>query len=122
MVYATGVAFQQSFNQTPNAIALWHSYDGGHSWPDTPTEAGNGMLVNHNTAYFYDKPAMATSTNINFLGRVYVSFVKNFNGNCANNILSIARSRNGYTFDPSIDVADIATGCFTGPQVVVDNT
>jgi len=120
-VYASGVAFQRALNEIPNAIVLWHSTDGGRTW-STPTEAGNNIIVNRNTAYFYDKPAMAINTNTNFLGNVYVAFTKVYLGNNNLSILSIARSRDGQTFDPTLDIADIAQGNLTGAQVVVDNT
>jgi hypothetical protein len=120
-MYASGVAFQRAFSEIPNAIVLWHSTNGGMTW-STPLEAANNMIVNRNTAYFYDKPAMAINTNINFLGTVYIAFSKVYTGNNNLSILSIARSRDGQTFNPSIDIADIAQGNFTGAQVVVDNT
>jgi len=120
-LYASGVAFQRRADQIPNAIALWHSTDGGRTW-STPTEAANNMIVNRNTTYFYDKPAMAVNWNINYLGTLYVAFTKVNTGNNNLSILSIARSRDGQTFDPSVDFADIAQGNYTGAQVVVDSS
>lgn len=125
-LYATGIAFQIAAFGTPNALVLWHSTDGGQHWV-TPTESGNNMIVERTPNYLLDKPAMAVSTNSNFLGRVYVGYSVTRNGSPQLTEIHLARSRDGLTFDVSnssqpLDDILIEQGTFTGAQVIVDNS
>ncbi|MEO8216840.1 MAG: sialidase family protein [Acidobacteriota bacterium] len=87
--YCSGIAFNSGNpGSTPNAVAVWHSDDGGASW-SSPTIADS-----RGSGYFLDKPAIAVSWHTGSLGYVYVAYASwDYVSN--NTAIVVARSTDG---------------------------
>jgi hypothetical protein len=106
-IYASGIIFNGDVTETPNAIALWRSDNGGVTWTQPAIVASNSSR-----SYFLDKPALGVSWHSGSSGYVYVAYIK-----YPINQLFVARSTDGgLTFGAPVAVE---TGNIQGPQVVI---
>ena len=111
-IYASGTAFNSA---PPNAIAVWHTDNGGLSWSQ-PTVAA----VNNNAAYLLDKPAVTVSWYSGTLGYVYVAYEKvDLVNNPPQTQFFVTKSTDGgLSFGTPVLVT---TGNIEGPQILVNN-
>jgi hypothetical protein len=111
-IYASGTAFNSA---PPNAIAVWHTDNGGFSWSQ-PTVAA----VNNNSAYILDKPAATVSWYSGTLGHVYVAYEKVdlVNKPPQTQFFVTKSTDGGLSFGTPVLVT---TGNIEGPQILVNN-
>jgi hypothetical protein len=116
-MYAVGVVNNGATTLTPNAIGLWRSTNGGTCWPGCMASDAPVLIVNNDTNWYLDKPAINVNQSTNVLGgRLYVAYARVNNGNPFLTELHLARSSNGgQSFDSDIV---LVVGRRTGAQVM----
>lgn len=108
-VYLTGLLLNGGIS--PTAIAVWHSDDGGRTWP-SPTIVAQSS----DSSSPVDKPAIADSWHSGSLGTVYVAYVR---GGATKQLFVAKSTDGGVTFWNPIAVPQ-ATGNINGAQILVN--